>query len=623
MMTPVRRLGIRGKLFLMSLVMLLVLGVAGFAYLRVIADQTLLSEIRGDLRVRLDLVERDASASTSKLGLEPSREWDDLADELGKRAGARVTIFDGAQKMLGDSRLPLEEVLQNPPDDRPEVRSALRGEHGESTRYSAVLAQEVTYAALPLLREGKVVGAVRVALPSNQIEATRRALEHGLLAACIVGVLAALVMSTFAGHLALKGVRELTLAAKRMAGGDLEVRTRSEGQDEVADLGRSLEHLADGLRTSLRELVGERDLLSGILTSMREGVLLVDREGLVALINPALREMLFLGDDDVGKSPSDVIDDEELHELLETARRRNQGAQGEIEVEGIKPRRLLVRAEPLPVDPGGFVVVFHDVTDLRRLETLRRDFVANASHELRTPVTSIRSAAETLASVPISDEDAQKRFLGIIERNAERLQRLVEDLLDLSKIESRQLKLMREPVDLRVTSERVVSLLADRASRGRTSLVVTVDAEHPMAFCDSRALEQILENLLENAIKYCPDASVTVKAAADEHEVVLIVEDSGPGIDRRHLERLFERFYRVDTGRSRQLGGTGLGLAIVKHLAEAMGGSVGVDSTVGRGTRFTLKLPAYVGGDEDDTPTSGSDLPEIDVAPSFPSSPSP
>ncbi len=605
-----KRLGLRTKLFLVSVLLLVIAGTCGFAYLRVIADRTLLSEIRDDLRVRLALVERDASSSS--LPLEPSIGWDDLADDLGKRANVRVTIFDRTERMLGDSRLTFDQVRADPKDYRPEVRTALVGDHGESNRYSAVLHQEVSYAAVPMTRDGMTVGAVRVALPSNQLEATRQALERGLLAVCIIGVLLAVVMSTVAGHLALQGVRELTSAARRMAGGDLDVRTRAEGQDEIADLGRSLEQLADGLRASLKELVGERDLLSGILTSMREGVLLLDRDGLVVLINPALREMLFLSDDDVGKPPKDVIDDAELHELLDMATRKSEGAQGEIEVEGIKPRRLLVRAEALPVEPGGLVVVFHDVTDLRRLETLRRDFVANASHELRTPVTSIRSAAETLAGVPLADVDTQKRFLGIIERNAERLQRLVEDLLDLSKIESRQLKLMREPIDLRFTADRVMSLLADRAARGRTSLVVSIGQDHPMAFADSRALEQVLENLLENAIKYCPNASVTVRAATEEHEVVLIVEDTGPGIERRHLERLFERFYRVDTGRSRQLGGTGLGLAIVKHLVEAMSGSVKVESTVGKGTRFTLRLPKlHPIEDEDSTPTSRPSLADV------------
>jgi len=607
------RLGVRGKLQLLSTLLFVVAGVLGFLYLRRSLHAGLDASVQGELGVRLALVRRDVEASVHPLDAIDA--WDALADDLGDRANARVTIFDARERILGDSSLSLDEVEAGRTDDRPEFRGALGGDETESARWSAVLKEQVTYRAAPVVRDGRIEGVVRVAMPASQIAGTARGLERELLLVILIGVLVASLVCGVAGHLALRGVRALTLDAKRMADGDLTIQSPSKGNDEIADLGRSLEHLASGLRASMQELVGERDLLSSVLSTMREGVLILDRDGLVALINPALREMLFLGDDDVGKRPEHVIDDPRLVQLIDATRRsalhadsareREGGRQGEIETKGIRPRRLLARAEPLEVigGDGGLLVVFHDVTDLRRLETLRRDFVANASHELRTPVTSIRSAAETIASIPPSDPDARQRFLGVIERNAERLQRLVEDLLDLSKIESRELELHSDPVELRATAERAVALLGDRASDARTRLVVDIADGTPDVSADGRALEQVLENLLENSIKYCPGATVKVTAEARSTGVVLVIADTGPGIEERHLARLFERFYRVDAGRSRALGGTGLGLAIVKHLVEAMGGGVEVESVVGKGTRFLVTLPeAPRTSDAPDTP---------------------
>jgi len=290
--------GIRGKLFLLSLALLTVAGSIGFLFLRHTLDETLEANVRDELTVRLALVQREVEGQT--FAIEPSKEWDDLADDLGARANGRVTIFDSNERILGDSRLTLQEIIEGREDDRPEFRTALSGGTGRSTRYSAVLKERVTYAAAPVMRNGEAAFVVRVAIPSSQMAATVTSLERELLILCIAGVLIAVAVSSIAGHLALRGVRDLTLTARRMASGDLTMHLRSDGHDEVADLGRSREQLADGLRSSMKELVGERDLLSGVLSTMREGVLILDRDGLVALINPALREMLFLGDDDVG-----------------------------------------------------------------------------------------------------------------------------------------------------------------------------------------------------------------------------------------------------------------------------------------------------------------------------------
>jgi two-component system, OmpR family, phosphate regulon sensor histidine kinase PhoR len=241
------------------------------------------------------------------------------------------------------------------------------------------------------------------------------------------------------------------------------------------------------------------------------------------------------------------------------------------------------------------LAVFVDVTDIRRLETMRRDFLANVSHELRTPVTAVRSAAETLTDAITRDPEAATRFAEIIGRNAERLQRLIEDLLDLSRIESKELRLTPEPIDLGPFVAHMLSLFRGRAEERGVRLASDIPSNCPPALADRRALEQVLTNLIDNAVKYCPGAEVTVGAGLASREgregVELIVRDSGPGIEAKHLPRLFERFYRVDAGRSREMGGTGLGLSIVKHLVDGMGGSIRVTSDAGAGSTFTVTLP--------------------------------
>ena len=250
-----------------------------------------------------------------------------------------------------------------------------------------------------------------------------------------------------------------------------------------------------------------------------------------------------------------------------------------------------MRAAALPGDPGGVLAVFVDVTELRRLESVRRDFVANASHELRTPVAAVRSAAETLRSAA-SDPAAAARFSDIIERNAERLERLIADLLELSRIESREFQLSPEPLEIAPVVHHVLSLHRHRAEQKRIELATEFAAGLPSARADRRALEQVFGNLVDNALKYCPEgARVTVRVSPENSTLRVAVADTGPGIDPKHLPRLFERFYRVDAGRSRELGGTGLGLSIVKHLVVAMGGTVGVESAPGQGTTFTFTLP--------------------------------
>jgi two-component system phosphate regulon sensor histidine kinase PhoR len=386
---------------------------------------------------------------------------------------------------------------------------------------------------------------------------------------------------------------ELTQAASRLHQGDLTVRTRLRGTDELSALGLALDRLAGGLETTFGELRAERDLHKRILEAMHEGVVVVDRDGRIVLVNPALRSMLLLGTDAVGKLLIETVRHAQLSTMLENAREHAGDRPVEMELPGLKPRRMLVQVAPLGGD-GGLMFVFVDVTELRRLESLRRDFVANASHELRTPIAAVRSATETLRTGALEDRIAASRFLDIIERNAVRLQSLVEDMLELSKLESNEFKLKRERVDLQRVIPIVLALFRERADKKGVRLSADVPAALPPVEGDPRAVEHILSNLVDNAVKYCPaGTTILVGAAEDESRVRLVVSDTGAGIAPEHLSRVFERFYRVDAGRSRELGGTGLGLSIVKHMVEAMRGKVSVESTVGAGSTFSVLLPKY------------------------------
>jgi two-component system phosphate regulon sensor histidine kinase PhoR len=415
---------------------------------------------------------------------------------------------------------------------------------------------------------------------------------QGTLIAAAVLLFALLLLSaSLIVRFTAQGLGALNEVARRMVAGDLEARSGLEGEDHLPELGRTLDKLARGLSSSLKELRGERDRMAGILEGMQEGVILLDAKRRIVILNPALREMLLLPADAIGKPLLEVVRNAELRDLFDAAAADDEPTTQEVEIGNIKPRRLLARVARMPGEARQLVAVFVDVTEVRRLESMRRDFVANVSHELRTPVTSIRSAAETLIDGAADDPAAAQAFISIIDRNAQRLQQLVEDLLDLSRIESRGFRLSFEPIELKPIFSQVLGLFRERAGKKNVSLEERATGELPKVRADRRALEHVLTNLIDNAVKYCgPGTHVWLSVGLTTEAVTVSVADDGPGIDERHLPRVFERFYRVDAGRSREVGGTGLGLSIVKHLVEAMGGNVSVESKLNQGTTFSFTL---------------------------------
>jgi two-component system phosphate regulon sensor histidine kinase PhoR len=543
--------------------------------------------IEDSLRQRAALVH--TQVADRSLGSEPQVPLQALAERAATAAEARVTLIAADGTVVADSDVTFSGLgaLENH-RDRPEVRSALAGQAASSARRSATVGRRLLYLALP----AQGGGVVRLATDLTQVEAAVAALRRTLLLAGAMGMAAALALSFLVSFLALQPVREFGAAVGAMARGQLERRARWAARDEIGEIAGAINRMADQLRHQLRDATAEKERLGAVLGGMAEGVLVLDRCGRIVLANPRLREFFGFSGDPSQRSPLEVIRHLEVDEALREAATGSEPLVREIEEVG--PRHLTlqlhVAAFPQSGERLGTVAVFHDITDLRRLESLRRDFVANVSHELRTPLTAIRGFAETLsAGVP---PERMRSYLEVVLRHAKRLGALIDDLLQLSRIESRQLHLEPVPIDVVNLARSMLTDLEPRLGEKRlTAQVVRKDALPAQA--DRRALEQIFLNLLDNAIKYTePGGEITLSVEGTPSEVRVEVADTGIGIPEADLPRIFERFYRVDKARSRELGGTGLGLSIVKHLVGAHGGEVAVESRVGIGTRISFTLPA-------------------------------
>lgn len=600
------RWGFRTKLLLATVGLMAASLLVADLYLSRALERDLKTRLQTDLRARLSLIEQ--RAAEARAPQEDLAAWDRLADDLGRRADARVTLLDMNGRVVGDSDVPLADLpkVENH-RGRPEIEEAIAGRLGVSERWSETVSWRSLYVARRFSRDGRPSGLVRLAVPLTDVEQAIVGLHRMIGIGSVVALAVSVLLATVAAQIFGRSLREVREAARQIAQGNLDVRVHASTNDEIAELGRTLDQLAASLSSTLRELREERDRLGGILEAMEEGVLVVDPARTIRMANPAARVLLLTGaesptdvqarrvhaDDDLaGRSLLQAVRNAELDAILDQTLTHHAISSGEIAVDRPRPRRLLVHAAPLGGDPHGAVVVLVDVTEIRRLESIRKDFVANVSHELRTPLTAVRTALETARSALAQDPQEASRFLDIADRHTERLTALVRDLLDLSRIESGRLALRPETVDQAEVAAAAAELFRETAMRKRVRLTLAIPPELPPVTADRGALTQVVTNLVENAVKYCDEGgAVTLRAQATDTAVQLSVVDTGPGIAPKHLPRLFERFYRVDAGRSRDRGGTGLGLSIVKHLVEAMGGTVAVESQLGRGSTFSVTLP--------------------------------
>ncbi len=512
---------------------------------------------------------------------------------LEEAAELRITLIRPDGSVLADSDADPAEMEDH--RNRPEVAEARSRGFGVARRMSRTIEKEMLYVAHQLTIGEEVLGTVRVSRPLELVHAQLAAMRASVLLGIALSLLVALLIGVLLARRFTVPLSAVQGVVEDLRLGRLESRARVHRRDEVGVLADTLNRLAEELTSRIASLSQEDAQLRAMLAGMVEGVVAVDWEDRIAFCNAAARAVLEIEDTEIeGRRLWEVAPIRALEELLEEARASAAASRREIELfRGERERVIDVHASPFRGGGrAGLVIVMHDITELRKLERIRRDFVANVSHELKTPLTSIKGFVETLLSGALHDEEHNERFLRRIDANVERLNHLVSDLLSLASIESQGERVPRAEVDWRAVLEDVEKRHEEACQKKGLAFEVQGTERELLVVGDREAMVQILDNLLDNAIKYTPaPGTVRVRLSAREGRGVLDVEDSGIGIPREHLDRVFERFYRVDKARSRELGGTGLGLSIVKNLVRNLEGEVRVESELGRGSRFTVELP--------------------------------
>lgn len=578
------RFSIRWKLLATYLLVLLVMGGTLFIYL----DRTLEQQLTENLRATL-FQEAELTALLSGGSVPPAPA---VVRDIAARTTSRISVIAADGTVLADSEVADSELatLENHLS-RPEIAAALHSGRGSAVRHSSTTGADMLYVAVRLDPETAQKGVLRLALPLRTVEAAQQSLRQSLILAFLLAGLLAVGISLLLIQLFTNTLRNLREGARRFGSGDFRRKLLITGDDEISDLAMVMNAMADSLNQQMVNLETERNRLDTILRGMGEGLLVADRAGTVLLINPAFCSLFRVNAAALGQPLINLSRHPALHATFRRVLASRAEESGEFVLDS--DTTLLTHWVPL-LDEGqliGVVAVFHNISELKRLETIRRDFVANVSHELRTPVTVIRGYAETLNSDLIARDPATaERFAQVIRKHAERLTALINDLLTLSQLEAQGQALSLTPCDLGERLQHCCELVKPKAEeKGITITTSPLPAGKILA--DAQRLEQIIFNLLDNAVKYTPNnGAVTIHSVIEEDMVRVCIDDTGPGVPEAARQRIFERFYRADAGRSREEGGTGLGLAIAKHLVGLHGGSIGVTNRREGGSSFFFTL---------------------------------
>lgn len=544
---------------------------------------------------RMEAVLRLVASHGDKLFARDSASFNQLAAEAGRALGGRMTIIRPDGTVVFDTQADAAKMDNHA--RRPEIAEALAGSTGRSNRDSTTFNVRMLYVAVPVRDAGKIVGIVRAAIPASDIdpELSRLRWEVALGCGCILA--AAMVIAWILSRRFAKPMVSIAAAARALADGNPTVRFPAPEADELIELTDSIRQLARQIEERSHAIGQKGYEQEAVLASMVEGVLAVDPHERVISLNRAAAELIGSRQSDVpGRSLQEVLRNADLRRFATRALRSDEPIEDDVVLHGQEEKILRIRGTALRDAVGrsvGAVIVLNDITRFRHLENVRQDFVANVSHELKTPIASIKGFVETLLDGAVDHPDDALRFLKIIAKQADRLNAIIEDLLSLAKIEQSEQAADLPLLDSSVKDVLESAVMDCQGKAAARQIEVRLDCDESLrAAINPPLLEQAVANLLDNAVKYSePRRNVHIRAHASLGEVVIAVIDEGPGIESEHLPRLFERFYRVDRARSRKLGGTGLGLSIVKHIVQAHRGRITVASRLGKGTTFTIHLP--------------------------------
>lgn len=527
--------------------------------------------------------------------------YSEQAKHLKEATNERLTYVRADGKVLGDSDQRPEQMDNHL--YRPEIASAAANGVGYVTRYSDTLKENMLYAAIPVKNEAQeITGFLRISMSLEQVGKSIRSLWYFLISGLIILFLIAGIVSYRIAKGITHPIEKMTKVAQQITNMNYQSRVPAYSNDEVGQLGQAINRMSESLQQQMERIQENERRLQGVMENMMSGIMMIDREERIMLLNPAAEYILgFSSQELLGKKYNEAKQQYEFTKLIQECIETQDPIRDEMVFYYPAERILDIHLSPIAHEDeewSGVLIVIHDITAVRRLERMRSEFVANVSHELKTPIAAVKGFAETLLAGALNDKETAVSFLQIIFDESERLNRLIGDILELSKIESKRIPMNFSPIYLPEFLEKSVSVLRKEAEKKHVELSMQVDDDIYIE-ADEDRLRQIMINLLSNGIAYTQDGGkvkvrvepLDMNADGDYERLRLIVSDTGMGIPKKDLPRIFERFYRVDKARSRSSGGTGLGLSIVKHLVELHKGTIRVDSEVGVGTRFTIELP--------------------------------